>query len=116
MRFVKSISDLTTKNRYVLLVFDEYAVHMLINAVEMFRRNQVVVYVLPLRTSGKTQPLDLLAFNEFEHELDSTISSMLGSSESAQLNMFHYCSLMKHVYFNSFTRQNTLSSFRRAGM
>ena len=68
--FVQNVSDLTANDRYVLLTYDGYAVQLLLRVIDMFRANRIVAYALPAHTSGKLQPLDVVAFSVFRRELN----------------------------------------------
>ena len=60
--FVDYVSDPTTNDRKLLLIYDGYRSHMSLSVLQLFAENNIVVYALPAHTSGKIQPLYVLSF------------------------------------------------------
>ena len=63
--FVDHVEPLTQEGRKVLLIYDVYRSHLSLIILELFERNNIIFYVLPAHTSGKTQPLDVVLFSAF---------------------------------------------------
>ena len=87
---VASVRDLTTNGPHVLLTYDGYATHLPICAIDLFRGSRVVIYTLPAHTSGKMQPLDVVAFSTFKRELNIAIANAFNPHEVGKLDMYHY--------------------------
>ena len=115
-KFVESVSDLTANGRHVLLTYDAYNAHMSLTVLMLFRTKRIVVYALPAHTSGKTQPLDVVAFSIYKRELNTAISSTVRVGHPEELDMWQYCSILAHAYYKAFTRENIVSSFGRSGL
>ena len=71
--FVHHVRDLTARGRKVLLTFDGYRSHMTLRVPQLFCDNGIVVYALPVHTSGKTQPLYVSLFGAFKRKLNEII-------------------------------------------
>lgn len=89
---------------------------MMLAVMEMFEKNNVVVYSIPTHTSGKLQPLDVVTFAVFKSTVDETLASVVGGGTRTQLNMYNICEVLRSTYFNAFTHDNICSSFRRIGI
>lgn len=79
--------------------------------LDIFIRGGVLVYVLPAHTSGKTQPLDLVAFSVFKNEALNAAASM---DKLDVLDTYGFCSMLRSAYHAAFTRSNIQASFRRS--
>lgn len=115
-QFVRSVADLTANGRHVLLTYDAYGAHMSLAVLLLLRAHRVVVYALPAHTSGRTQPLDVVAFGMFKRELNVALNSALLTQQHEQLDTFEFCRIMTHVFHKSFTRKNIVASFQRSGL
>ena len=60
--FVEHVEPLTRGGRKVLLIYYGYRAHLSLAVLDLFHKNNIIVYVLPSHTSGKTQPLDVVLF------------------------------------------------------
>lgn len=89
---------------------------MSLRVLVLFKKNNVEVYALPAYTSGKTQPLYVVAFSVFKAALNYAISTVLQANKLDELDMYAYCALIKDVYYKASTRKNIQASFRRARM
>ena len=114
--FIHAVKRYTTDGRHVLLVYDGYGAHMALRVIELFKHNRIVAYALPSHTSGKTQPLDVVAFAVFKRELNAAISRLVQAKSQTELDMYEYCAVLKHAYHASFTHNNIVASFRRSGL
>lgn len=52
-------------NGKCLLIYDGFCAHLSLQAVNRFAENDIIVYALPIYTSGTNQPLDLVLFFQF---------------------------------------------------
>ena len=52
MAFVDSVKDLTANNRKLILPYDAYRSHITLDVLELFNKNNIIVYALPAHTSG----------------------------------------------------------------
>ena len=60
--FSAHIIDLTGDGRKVLLTLDSYRSHMSLKVIKYLDENVVIVYALPMHSSGKLQPCDVKLF------------------------------------------------------
>ncbi len=114
--FVEHVQDLTQNGLKLLLTFNGYRSHMTLPVLDLFAKNNIIVYCLPAYTSVKLQPLDLVVFASFKNSLSENIYSTVKPNEEDTITTYEYCDFMRRAYHSSFTRQNVVSSFRRAGL
>ena len=114
--FVDHVEPLTQEGRKVLLIYDGYRAHLSLAILELFERNNIIVYVLPAHTSGKTQPLDVVLFSVFKNRLQNSISSCAAPGRGKEYDIFDMCSLIGDAYVHSFTVKNIQASFYRSGI
>ena len=62
MKFVRAVKYLAVKGRNELLVYDGYGEHMALRVLELFKRNCIVAYELPLQKNSRTQSLGDINF------------------------------------------------------
>jgi len=113
---VFSVADLTGNDRRVLLIFDGYRSHLSLSVLELFERNNIIVYALPAHTSGKSQPLDVVLFGSFKRALNNKMSDISSRDGMSNWDVFTLCSLMMSAYADAFTSKNVKAGFRRSGI
>ena len=100
----------------MLPIYDGYTAHLFLAILELFQRNNIIVYFLPAHTSGKTQPLDVVLFSVFKNRLQNSISSCSAPGRGKEQDIFDMCSLIRDAYVYSFTVRNTQAPFYRSGI
>eukprot|EP00171_Calliarthron_tuberculosum_P012154 IDg12154t1 len=58
--------DLTADGRKLLITCDAYRAQITLSVLELFKKNNIIVYSLPDYTSGKTQLCDTVLFGDFK--------------------------------------------------
>lgn len=114
--FIESVRDLTASGRKLLLTYDAYRAHTTLSVLELFKKNNIIVYALPAHTSGKTQPCDVVLFDAFKTALKETMTRLVEKEEYRDLDMFDYCSILRDAYHKAFTRDSIAASLLRAGL
>ena len=114
--FVDYVEPFTQDGRKVLLIYDGYRTHLSSAILELFDRNNIIVYVLPAHTSGKTKPLDVVLFSVFKKRLPKSIRSCAAPVRGKKYDIFDMCSLIRDAYVNSFTVKNIQASFYCSGI
>ena len=114
--FVKYIKPLTRHERKVPLIYDAYRAHISLQVLEILHTNNVFVYALPVHTSGKPQPLDVVPFSVFKNELNSNLFSISTVQGGNGLDLFDICGILCEAYNNTFLSSNITAGFRRAGI
>ena len=102
--------------RKVLLIYDGYRSHLLLDVLDIFAKHRVIVYALPAHTSGKTQPCDTVLFGSFKHHLDAALRDCVLARPDHTFDLFDFCKVLKFAYNAAVTPQNIRESFRRAGL
>jgi len=73
--WIESNADIPKAGRSILLIYDPYRSHMSLAVLELFQKNNIIVYASPGHTSGKTQPLDVVIFGIFKSALRDILLS-----------------------------------------
>lgn len=115
-KFVEHVRPLTCGGRKVLLTYDGYRAHMSLPVLTKFLDGGVIAYALPSHTSGKTQPLDLVAFSRFKAALKAVVSSTVVPLQAHSLDLYNYCDCLRVAYKKAFTPDNISAGFKRAGL
>ena len=100
----------------MLLIYDAYRAHISLQVLKLFHKSNLVVYVLPANTSGKTQPVDFVPFSVFKNQLNKILCSVSTVKASKELKLFDICGILCEAYNKSFTNANIVSAFRRSGI
>ena len=114
--FVKHVEPLPRGGRKVLPIYDGYRAHLSLAVLDLFHKNNIIVYVLPSQTSGKTQPLDVVLFSVFKNRLQDAITSCAAPGGGRHYDLFDLCALIRDAYYRTFTVHNVQGSFRRSGI
>ena len=112
--FVKHVQTLTAGGRKLLLTYDGYRAHMTLALLEVLRVGNVIVYVLPAHTSGKTQPLDVVIFSVFKKALNEAISQIVVPLEEHLLTVFYFCDLLTIAYKKVFVCDTIVAGFAKS--
>ena len=79
---------------------------MALLVLELFKRNHIVAYALQAHMSGKTQPLDVIAFSAFQRKLNSAIASLVHTKTNDAEDVYEVCAVLKNAYYIAFTHSN----------
>ena len=99
-----------------MLNYDGYRAHLFRSILELFDRNNIIVYVLPAHSSGKTQPLGIVLFSVFRNRLQDAVNSCAAVGSGQVYDVFDLCSLIRHAYDKAFTVSIIQLSFHRSGI
>ena len=114
--FVKNVEPLTRGGRKVFLISDGYRAHVYLAVLDLFHKNNIIVYVLPSHTSGETQPLDVVPFSVFKNRIQDAGSSCAAPGGGRQYDLFDLFDLIRDEYYRAFTVHNVRASFHRTGI
>lgn len=84
--------------------------------IQLFARNNIIVYALLSHTSGKIQPLDVVSFSAFKGDLSTLDEDCIGLREDRPFDLADFCSLHNDDYSKEFTSEKICDRFRRFGM
>ena len=114
--FVDYFEPLTANGRKVLLIYDGYQEYLSLSILELFERNNIIVYALPALTSGKTQRFDVVLFSVFKNRPQDAVSSCAAQRSGQVYDVFDLCPLIRNAYEQSFTISTVQASFYRSGI
>lgn len=97
----------------VLLVYYRNCAHLSLAVLELFQKNDIIVYVLPSHASGKTQLRDVVLFYVFKNRLQDAVSIYAAPDRGKQYDLFDLYALTRDAYYRAFTVHNVQTSFRR---
>ena len=114
--FVEHVEPLKREGRKLLLIYDGYRALLYLAVLDLFHKNNIIVYVLTFHTSGKTHPLDVILFSVFQKCLQDPVTSCAPPGGEWQYDLFGFCALIRDAYYRAFTVHNVQASFRRSGI
>jgi len=114
--FCKFVEPQTAGGRKVLLTYDGYRSHLSLRVLEMFQKNNIIVYSLPAHTSGKTQPCDMNLFRTYKRNIDKVIAEAASVYDIDTYDAYDFCRILREAYQRSFTAQIIQMSFRESGL
>ena len=113
--FVSHVKGLTTNGRKVLLIYDGYRSHMSLQVLQLFALSNIVVYTLPAHSSGKLQPLDVVAFESFKRSLNEVMYRRIDLFKEGA-TVFDICDMIIRAYRTTFVPHIIRYSFLRSGI
>lgn len=105
-----------TADRPVLLILDNHTTHQNLEALNLARKNHVIMVSIPPHTSHKLQPLDVSVYRSFKVAFEQTIDTFQKNHPGRRVTQFDVASLVRVAYEKSATVQNATSGFRKAGI
>ena len=61
---------------------------------QLFRNNRIIVYALPSKTSGKTQPCDVTLFGSYKRELYELVPVVADIHDAFPLATYDFAKLV----------------------
>ena len=89
---------------------------MSLQVLELFHKAGIIVYALPAHTSGKPQPLDLVAFPVFKEKVNNAISNSVVPLQQQLLTLYQFCDCSRVAHRGTFVPPNIVAGFRRSGL
>lgn len=114
--FVDYIAPLTLGGKKLLLMYYDYRAHMSLDVLSLFKQKNSIVYRLPAHSSGKLQPLDVVAFSVFKTKLNDVVHESMSSVGENGANVYDVCDMMHKAYKDTFVASVIKSSFQRSGV
>lgn len=109
--FYEHDKDLTAGGRPVLLTYDAYRSHLSVRALLHFRKNNVIIYSLPAKTSGKTQSVDVTLYGSFKREITNNVSDAVDIPNAPPVDVHSFCLILRYAFNKVFNRHEIQSLF-----
>lgn len=98
----------------MLLIYDGYRLHMTLRDLQHLRDSNVIVYALPVHTSGKTQTCNTGILGFFKQVMNDAMQKAADADRDEIINPFELFSMFRHASKSVRTRVNIMYAFKRA--
>ena len=112
MDFVKPTAD-----KKVLLVLDGHTTHVKnLKAIELARKENVIMLCLPPHTTHKIQPLDRTLFKPLQIYYDQAAERWLRTHVGRVITPYQVCGLFNEAYCKAATMSTAINGFAKCGI
>ncbi|WP_341658275.1 helix-turn-helix domain-containing protein [Blattabacterium cuenoti] len=111
VQFVKPTAD-----DPALLILDNHESHMSIEAIEIAKKNGVVMLTLPPHTSHKLQPLDCTVFGPYKTYYNVALNEWMVEHPGKPITIYDVASVIGKAFVKSFTKENIEKGFLVTGI
>ncbi|XP_055956300.1 uncharacterized protein LOC130012422 [Patella vulgata] len=105
-----------SKDRPVLLIFDNHDSHITIEAIDLAKNNGVVLLTFPPHCSHKLQPLDVSVYSPLKRYFNEACNAWQLSHPGQTITIYNMSELLNSAFPKAFTPSNIMSGFRRPGV
>jgi len=105
-----------SKEKPVLLVLDNHASHISLEAYEFCRDHGIVMVSLPPHTSHRLQPLDVTFFGPFKAAFRKESDNMMKSEPLRKITEYDLASLFRKAYVKVASIEKGISGFSSTGI
>ena len=106
-----------TADKKVLLVLDGLSTHVKnLKAVELARKENVIMLCLPLHTTHNIQPLDRTLFKPLQTCYDQAAERWLRTHVGRVITPYQLCGLFNEAYCKAATMSTAINGFARCGI
>ncbi|XP_063241264.1 tigger transposable element-derived protein 6-like [Bacillus rossius redtenbacheri] len=113
--FIRNVKPSVTEK--VLLILDGHSSHtQSLHAIDLARKNGVIMLSLPSHCTHRLQPLDLAFFKPLNTYYDSAIATKLRTSPGKRLTVEHIASLVGAAFPRAASMDTAINGFRKSGL
>lgn len=102
--------------RPALLILDGHVSHVSVDFVEMAKKNDVHLLVLPPHTTHIWQPLDVGVFKSLKDKFKEQVRLRMRRCRRRGIKKYDFGKVFTPAYYASITAKNIRSGFRRTGL
>ena len=102
--------------RPLLLLMDGHSSHYCIDSINLARREEITLFVLPPNTTHLTQPLDKGVFGPLKVKWREVCYQYLSANPGRVVTRFEFSKLFADAWLNTMTIRNIVSSFSTTGV
>ena len=102
--------------RPLILLYDGHATHVTLEIIDLARRSDVHLFVLPPHSSHLLQPLDVSIFSPFKNSLNLEMHKYMHDHPNNIITRQLLPGIINTAYKNSMSVQNIMSGFRKTGI
>jgi hypothetical protein len=99
----------------VLLIIDNAECHMSVEAIDLAKRNGVIMLTLPPHSSNKLQPLDRTVFSSFKKYYSEALINVLART-GQPLSIYEVAECVAYAHDLAFTAKNIKKGFQLCGI
>ncbi|KAB0802688.1 hypothetical protein PPYR_04874 [Photinus pyralis] len=105
-----------SKERPVLLILENYDLHLSLEGIELCRENGVIILSPPPHCSHKLQPLDRSVYGPFKKYVNSISDAWMRSNPGKTMSIYDIPGLVRDALPLATTPKNIQSGFRVSGI
>ena len=105
-----------TENNRLLLLMDNHASHVTLEAVNLCRQNFITLLGFPAHTSHRMQPLDVSLYGPLKTIYSRVCADFLSNNPGKVITLHDIASLFGKAYLKVATVSNAISGFKATGI
>lgn len=105
-----------SKDHPILLLMDNHAFHVTLDAVNFCRDNYITMLGFPAHTSNKLQPLDVSVYGPLKTAYSVACNDYMVSHPGETIDIQKIAGIFNTAYNKAATLQNAISGFRATGI
>ena len=108
--------SLSSKENPTVLIMDNHASHISIEAIDLAKNNGVTIITLPPHCSNKLQPLDVTCFAPFKKFYAAAIDNWMKTNPGKTFSLYEIAGCVRFAHQKSMTPENITKGFERCGI
>lgn len=108
--------SLSSKDNPTVLIMDNHASHMSIEAIDMAKNNGVTIITLPPHCSNKLQPLDVTCFASFKKFYATAVDNWMKNNPGKTFSFYEIAGCVRFAHQKAMTPENITKGFERCGI
>ena len=102
-------------NRPLLLLLDGHSSHYNLEAVEITRKNDVIIFTLVPHTTHEMQPLDTTVFGPLKNSWQEACHNFIQRHSGRVITKYQFNEIFSTAWLKSMTPANIISGFKACG-
>ena len=103
-------------NRPLLLLLDGHSSHYNLEAVEIARKNDVIIFTLVPHTTHEMQPLDTTVFGPLKNSWQEACHNFIQALPGRVITKYQFNEIFSTAWLKSMTPANIISGFKTCGV
>ena len=103
-------------NRPLLLLLDGHSSHYNLEAVEIARKNDVIIFTLVPHTTHEMQPLDTTVFGPLKNSWQEACHNFIQRHPGRVITKYQFNEIFSMAWLKSMTPANIISGFKACGV
>lgn len=104
------------KDEHALLLYDGHSSHISLPLIDLAKRHNIILFVLPPHTSHALQPLDVGTFRPVKCHYANECQREMRNRPGEVITRYDVCRLICKSFLKAVTPRNLVNSFRATGV